>query len=235
MSKSGAVIAIIVTLVAALIAWRLILVRNEDSSLAGPEMSMAAWYSAFNLDDPQGARKLILSQGQYRVKNWMVSNAASKGKAKVLAAFLESGWPSDGVDKDGALLTYAVGQNQVESVRVLLLHGASLELHPKGTPPVIVLASMSKKRLPVLRQLITAGANLEVVGTVKFGRTLKGPWKSETGTALQIAVRRGNVEGTRALISAGANTAVVDSDGRTLIEIAKERGFREIEELLSQR
>ena len=53
-----------------------------------------------------------------------------------------------------------------------------------------------------------------------------------SNTPLIGAVAPGHVEVVRVLLEAGANFNIINKEGETALSIAKERGFKEIEELL---
>ncbi len=61
-------------------------------------------------------------------------------------------------------------------------------------------------------------------------------WDDEGGydglTPLRFAVYEGHVDVVRALVAAGASTQVLDGDGRSLLQVARDGGMKEIEEVL---
>ena len=74
----------------------------------------------------------------------------------------------------------------------------------------------------VVEVLLDAGADVN--------QSVKG-W----GTALQQAVEEGHTEVVKILINHGAKVDVIDDlRGQTLLELATERGFNEIAELLKE-
>ncbi len=122
--------------------------------------------------------------------------------------------------------------------------GMSFEEYQAGAiPPLLIMAAM-KGHVGVVQALVTAGADMEVTlggtqgrqegragggwgGGFGFG---DGEWRIGDGlTPLCVAVQQGHVGIVRVLVEAGADTQV---HGTTLMQMARYKGFFEIEEVL---
>ncbi len=116
-------------------------------------------------------------------------------------------------------------------------------------PPLCVAAA--KGHVAAVQALVAAGADVEgtVGGSRAKGRLLRGlegSWCGTGGggadsgggdrgggvTALCLAAQEGHVGVVRVLAAAGANTQVLCEDGRTLLQVAREGGMVEMEEVL---
>jgi ankyrin repeat protein len=152
---------------------------------------------SFNIDDQDefGATPLI--------------NAANFGHAGVIKLLLEHGARVDVVagKKNLTPLHCAVISGDVESVRLLIKAGSSLEARTKdGYTPLIVAAYTD--RAPIVRALLAAGARIDST-------------ESSGLTALHCAVREGSAEALKALIAAGADPRIRTSTGEDAFDIAR--------------
>ena len=75
-----------------------------------------------------------------------------------------------------------------------------------------------------MRQLIAAGAPLDHVNNLHWTALIEAVVLGDGGIRHQACVR--------ALLAAKANTRLTDREGRTPLQLARARGYREIESLL---
>ena len=153
----------------------------------------------------------------------------------------------------------AAWTGNVDAVRVLLRHGANpMDREDKywGTPA----GWADYAGRTEVRDLILEGA-IDIFDAIafdrsdrisgilaqdpqaierKFGAYVNGPeqtkpWLDSAWTPLAFAVANGKTEAVRLLLDRGADTSVRDSDGRSLVELARHRQHPAIAELLEQR
>lgn len=136
---------------------------------------------------------------------------------------LVSTFPGIRADRDRAYLSplfYAVAFKRVDMMKLLLEHGADVNLclwhHQTETA---LIAAVSIDRVDMLEELIRAGADVNH----KF---------SDGATALHRAAALGRLEVVRVLLANGANVNVVDNGGFSPLVKAKECGAKDIVDVL---
>lgn len=140
-----------------------------------------------------------------------------------------------------------------DAASVLLKHGASVRVRDEkyhGTPAGWAnYAGHAAVRDLILRgpidifEAIDRGLASRIAGILerepealdrRLGEYLGDPaWPEGWRTPLAWAVAVGNTEAVRVLIDQGADRVVRSPDGRTLLQIAQEKGYEEIRELLA--
>lgn len=102
----------------------------------------------------------------------------------------------DAIDRRGETpLHYALRNNRVDLVRLLISHGCNVNVASKNGETPINIACSNTELIECLKLLITAGAN---VNSGDFhGRLLRFP--------LHIAIRNGNLKAVELLVDAGAD------------------------------
>ncbi len=123
-----------------------------------------------------------------------------------------------------APLGLAAESGSIDSVRILLDHGADPNLTPppSGRPPIVQIAS-KPSHVVILKRLLANGADPNLMSRAFDG--------TSSATALSTASSRGNTEGVRILIDAGADINVILPWGTALAQAVEEREF-EIAKLL---
>ncbi len=137
-------------------------------------------------------------------------------------------------------LMRAIVGNDMEVIRALLAKGASPNINDMGLTPFLVSAGVGTSggrggtglaqaagangsaRVPLMELLIQHGAdvNAQVSGTKTYSmRISRAPSSNEGMTALHIAAQSGNVDVVKFLIDKGANTGIVDGNGRKPIDL----------------
>ena len=127
----------------------------------------------------------------------------------------------------------------VEVVRTLLEKGASPNISGMGLTPFLIAAGVGTggrgtglasstssggpANMAIMDLLIAHGAdvNAQVTGTLTYSlRISRAPSSTEGMTALHVAAQKGKADVVRYLVERGARTDLVDSNGRTPIDLA---------------
>ena len=142
-----------------------------------------------------------------------------------LLALLKAGANSAALDSDRYdAVTIAAVANDEETLRVLLANGASAKLTTSRYEGTALIAAAHLGHDGVVRQLIAAGAPLDHVNNLHWTALIEAVVLGDGGPRHQACVR--------ALLLAKANTQLTDREGRTPLQLARARGYREIESLL---
>ncbi|WP_460415618.1 ankyrin repeat domain-containing protein [Pseudomonas sp. microsymbiont 2] len=186
-------------------------------------------------------------------------DAARRGDAAAIRQLLGQGAQVDTRNDQGqSALLVATHGNQLEAARVLIDAGADVNARDNIHDSPYLYAG-ARGLNDILRLTLAHGADLE--STNRYGGTALIP-AAERGhvqtvqllidagvdvdhlnrlhwTALLEAVILGDggprhVEIVRRLLAAGADRSIADKDGVTALEHARQRGYREMERLLSQ-
>jgi uncharacterized protein len=125
----------------------------------------------------------------------------------------------------------------IRIIRVLLAAGARLELHCFGGTPLRIAVSRDDKELTEL--LLSHGADPNAKTYSPLSKTakverIKGTlgYMGYLNRILHEAVEMGNSGIVQLLLNAGADRAVVDQDGKTPLQIAREKGHQKLISLL---
>ena len=121
---------------------------------------------------------------------------------------------------DGDDLCIAIMDGDDAAVQAHLDAGGSPDLRSRGSP--VVAAAAREKRLGIVRMLIKAGANLELVDN-----------KYNNDTALTAGAREGALEVVEALLRAGADESHRGYEGRTAAQWAQKQGHKSVVALLA--
>jgi ankyrin repeat protein len=116
--------------------------------------------------------------------------------------------------------------DDVEVVKILLAHGAEINLHQADGQTALMAAVLGRRgggsedqAVEVLRVLHAAGADVNVIAKPHHLQRTRG------GTALQNAVRLGWKRAMAELVSYGADVNAKDPDGLTALDYAMARGY----------
>jgi ankyrin repeat protein len=123
-------------------------------------------------------------------------------------------------------LIRAAANDDVEVVKLLLAHGAEVNLH-QADGQTATMAALGARRgggteeqaIEVLRVLHAAGTDVNVVAKPHHLQRVRG------GTALHYAVRLGWKKAIEELVSYGADVNAKDPDGLTALDYAMARGY----------
>ena len=126
-------------------------------------------------------------------------------------------------DRYDAVTIAAVADDE-ETLRTLLALGASARLNTSRYDGTALIAAAHLGHDGVVRQLIKAGAPLDHVNNLHWTAVIEAVVLGDGGPRHQATLK--------ALIDAGASTKLADRSGRTPLELARGRGYREMVTLL---
>lgn len=121
-------------------------------------------------------------------------------------------------------VTIASVADDEETLRLLLQLGASAKLITSRYDGTALIAAAHLGHDGVVRQLIAAGAPLDHVNNLHWTAIIEAVVLGKGGPRHQATLK--------ALLDAGASTALADRSGRTPLQLARERGYAEMVALL---
>jgi len=146
--------------------------------------------------------------------------AAARGHLAVMAYLLNRGADASTAGLDGLTpLMRAAANGHAKAVRMLLKAGADVDTTDPEGRTALAHAALEGE-LSTVKTLLAAGAD---VNTTWNGQSL-----------LMRVVASGDMLTSEALISAGADVNYRGSDGRSAMEIARAKGLKDLQMLLSQ-
>jgi ankyrin repeat protein len=204
--------------------------------------------------DENGARAMLNAAPDLfdRAPEALVLQATSTGNAAAVRLVLDLGFDPDYVDEIAALHG-AAGRNNEEIARLLLERGASPAVREPfydGTPvgwadffDQVAMRDLLLNEAPIcLFDALDFGRLDRVAGILAhdpealnrpFARCLsREPRPEDWQTPLVRMVDRGKADAVRVLLEHGADIAARQPDGRSLLQLARDRGNREIADLL---
>ncbi|ADG72767.1 ankyrin repeat domain-containing protein [Brachyspira murdochii] len=123
----------------------------------------------------------------------------------------------------GPVIAYAISQECIDIVKYLVSQGADPAMtytngySYSGKSYSLLNAAVGNKTTEIAEYLIEQGADINTQTDSVSGLPL-----------IFIALRAENIELLKLLIEKGADTSVVDKDGKTIFDLAKEQGYDEI-------
>jgi ankyrin repeat protein len=121
-------------------------------------------------------------------------------------------------------VTIAAVADDAETLAVLLSLGASAKLTTSRYDGTALIAAAHLGHDGIVRQLINAGAPLNHVNNLHWTATIEAVVLGDGGPRHQATLR--------ALVDAGADLNLTDRDGRTALQLARSRGFKEMVKIL---
>src|SRR5437899_5484211 len=188
--------------------------KSSDVNGTGAD-GMTALHWAVQHDDVAMVESLIRAGANVQSVNRYgirpLALAAVNGNADAPKLLLDAGAdPNSALSQDETAVMAAARTGKVEPLKLLLAHGANLNARDARGQTALMWAA-AKNNGAAVRLLVEAGADINVRTNSpnKGGRyaemsVFNSP--APTGfTALLFAVRAGSIEGTRALLDAGAD------------------------------
>lgn len=121
-------------------------------------------------------------------------------------------------------ITIAAVADDEATLRVLLQGGASAQLVTSRYDGTALIAAAHLGHDGVVRQLIAAGAPLDHVNNLHWTALIESIVLGDGGKRHQATLK--------ALLDAGASSGLADRQGRTPLQLARERGYQEMVRLL---
>lgn len=128
-------------------------------------------------------------------------------------------------DRYDAVTIAAVADDE-ETLRVLLQLGASARQTTSRYDGTALIAAAHLGHDGVVRQLIQAGAPLDLVNNLHWTAAIEAVVLGNGGARHQASLK--------ALINAGANLTLTDRQGQTPLQLARSRGFSEMVTMLEK-
>ena len=126
-------------------------------------------------------------------------------------------------DRYDAVTIAAVADDE-ETLRLLLARGASARLTTSRYDGTALIAAAHLGHDGVVRQLIQAGAPLDHVNNLHWTAVIEAVVLGDGGSRHQATLK--------ALLDAGASTKLADRQGRTPLQLARDRGYEAMVRLL---
>ena len=144
---------------------------------------------------------------------------------EAVRALLRAGANSAALDHDryDAVTIAAVADDEA-TLRVLLENGASAKLITSRYDGTALIAAAHLGHDGVVRQLIAAGAPLDHVNNLHWTALIESIVLGQGGPRHQATLQ--------ALLKAGASTRLADRQGRTPLQLARDRGYAEMVKML---
>jgi ankyrin repeat protein len=128
-------------------------------------------------------------------------------------------------DRYDAVTIAAVADDE-ESLRLLLAAGASARLVTSRYDGTALIAAAHLGHDGIVRQLIAAGAPLDHVNNLHWTALIEAVVLGNGGPRHQATVR--------ALLDAGADPRLTDRQGRTALQLARDRGYAAMVQMLER-
>lgn len=144
--------------------------------------------------------------------------ATFAGRPAVVKALLELGARTDAFENGryDAVTIAAVADDEA-TLSVLLEHGASAKLVTSRYDGTALIAAAHLGHDGVVRQLIAAGAPLDHINNLHWTAVIEAVVLGDGGARHQATLQ--------ALLAAGADRSITDRNGRTPLDLARERGY----------
>jgi ankyrin repeat protein len=140
-------------------------------------------------------------------------------------ALLRAGADPGALDSDRYdAVTIAAVADDEETLQLLLALGASARLTTSRYDGTALIAAAHLGHAGVVRRLIDAGAPLDHVNNLHWTALIEAIVLGDGGPRHQATLA--------ALLGAGASTALADRAGRTPLQLARDRGHREMVRML---
>ncbi|MEO5924621.1 MAG: ankyrin repeat domain-containing protein [Bryobacteraceae bacterium] len=158
-----------------------------------------------------------------RYKITPLALACTNGNAAMIERLLKAGVDANSTSEEGqtALMTASLSGN-VDALRVLLAHGAKVDVAEPLQGQTALMWAASEGRTAAAAMLVEFGADVKAQSKGKF-------------TPFLFAVRNGHIETAKLLLDHGANVNDVAPDGTSALNIAVVNAYFELASVLVNR
>jgi uncharacterized protein len=154
--------------------------------------------------------------------------AAHFGKHEVMRALARSGADVNALDSQRYdIVTIAAVADDVPTLLVALEIGCSPANITSPWNGTALIAAAHEGHEGIIRELIKAGAPLDHVNSLGWTAMIEVVVLGDGGKRHQDSARE--------LVKAGADVTIADREGKTPLELAKDRGYAEMVEIISGR
>jgi ankyrin repeat protein len=196
---------------------------------AGEVARYSGLHAAAHAGDAAAIRKLVSERRDVNSRDARgrtpLHVATFARKREAIRALVEAGADLHLLESDryDCVTTAALADDE-ETLRLLLSLGASAKLVTSRYDGTALIAAAHLGHDGVVRQLIAAGAPLDHVNNLHWTAVIEAIVLGDGGKRHQATLR--------ALIDAGANLKLPDRQGRTPLELARGRGYAEMQRML---
>ena len=182
----------------------------------------AAWRGDMSAIEKLATAALEARDGNGRTPLHVATFAKQR---EAVRALIKAGAKHGAFDNDRYdAVTIAAVADDGETLRVLLLLGASARLTTSRYDGTALIAAAHLGHDGVVRQLIAAGAPLDHVNNLHWTAVIEAVVLGDGGPRHQATLA--------ALLDAGASTKLGDREGRTPLQLARSRGYTAMVKLL---
>ncbi|MEZ0226825.1 MAG: ankyrin repeat domain-containing protein [Alphaproteobacteria bacterium] len=182
--------------------------------------------------------------------------AAAKGQESIVTLLLEHGANVNiNIGNGDTAVHEAAEKGHPEIIRILAAHGADLACFNRNGQPPLEAAILNRHR-EAFDALIEAGADPLQYGKNGITLVMDAAWSGEAGvipllvkrgvvmnaqkeddgfTALMWAAFGGKGESVRQLLDLGANYDLKNNNGKTALDLAREKGHVHVERLITEK
>ena len=183
----------------------------------------------------------------------LMMQAASNGDIEQIKNLIESGHGVNVETPQGTALSWALNQNRIGAAQYLLSIGADPNLGVKKGGESLLMKMAQKGETQLVKWLLAAGSDVNYLDTngdsalsraayeghlttvkalLKVGANVNTAPRGES--LLMHIVNNNDLLIAQVLINAGADVNYIDDAGRSALQIAREKGFGDLEMLLMQ-
>ena len=210
-----------------------ILVAASASAQVPPSAAEAARYqglhAAAHRGDSAGIERLVAARADVNARDdggrTPLHVATFARQREAIRALVAGGADLGALEGDRYdAVTIAAVADDEETLRELLALGASAKLVTSRYDGTALIAAAHLGHDGVVRQLIAAGAPLDLINNLHWTAVIESIVLGNGG--------RRHQESLRALIQAGANLQLADRQGNTPLALARGRGYKEMVRML---
>ncbi len=220
------------------LAW-LLAVANSEQTLPLVDQAVQA-----NSDTCLNLLFLVGVKPRKEILPLLMIQGAATGNNDMIKLMMDYGISLDTQTSYGQTpLIAATEQDKLETIEFLIKSGANVNLTPKGSYPVLIIALLNDNNA-VVKSLIKAGIDVKGCKLQKEF-SLAGKVPNEAGerpililpadsSALMLAAASANLEAVKTFLALGANASESNSIAYTALMYAKASGCQECEQALTR-
>ena len=198
---------------------------------AGEKSAYAGLFAAAARGDAEGIKRLVARGARTDVRdghNRTPLHVAAYGRHhEAMRALVSAGAAPNALEGDRYdIVTIAAVADDVPTLKVALELGCSAKNITSRYDGTALIAAAHLGHAEVVRTLIAAGAPLDHVNNLGWTAVIESIVLGDGGPRHTATLK--------ALVEAGASTKLADRQGRTPLELARARGYKQMVALLEQ-